>query len=100
MIDYVPVNTVTNPDYTFLPLYRQQRHLAPGSHASVLVADLFTRTIQEDVWLEVLSCSAEDVYLGRVCAPVRYFAQLPLGEEVYFRPEHVLAVRGSEVLAA
>ncbi|AWN24299.1 hypothetical protein DKM44_14565 [Deinococcus irradiatisoli] len=91
-------NTFATPEYTLLPMYRQQRHLVPGSQACVLVADRFTPTIQEDVWLEVVRCDG-DLYLGRVCSSVPQFPQLSLGTEVAFELEQVLAVRGSGVAA-
>ena len=75
MTNDITPNTFATPDYILLPVYRQQRHLAPGSQACVLVADLRNPTVQEDVWLEVVRCDG-DLYLGRVCAPVPRFPQL------------------------
>ena len=98
MTNEITPNTFATPDYILLPMYRQQRHLVPGSQACVLVADLLNPTVQEDVWLEVVRCDG-DLYLGRVCAPVPRFPQLPLGTEVAFELEQVLAVRGSGVAA-
>jgi hypothetical protein len=96
------MNSLTHdsPDlnYTFALLHVSQRHLAPGMHARLVAEDLFT-TDQESVWLEVLSCSDAGLYLGQVCAPVRRFHQLPMGEAVHFLLEHVLEARGAVVAA-
>ncbi len=71
----------------------------PGNHACVLVVNVFNPSIQEGVWLEVLSCAADDTYIGRVCAPAQRFSQLSLGTEVVFQLDHVLAMRGRGVVA-
>lgn len=67
-------------------------------HARVVAEDVIT-TERESLWLEVLSCSDDGLYLGQVCAPVRRFAQLPMGEAIHFRLDHVLEARGAVVAA-
>jgi hypothetical protein len=98
MNDFVNDRLHTNLDYTLAPVQGVQRHLAPGMHARVVAEDVIT-TEREGVWLEVLSCSDAGLYLGQVCAPVRRFSQLPVGEAIFFLLGHVLEARGAVVAA-
>ncbi|QFP77456.1 hypothetical protein [Deinococcus sp. AJ005] len=92
--------TATECTYSFRAAYRHHRHLAPGTHACLLVEDSFGAALRSETgWVEVLACSDDGVYLGRLITPLDHFAEIRFGQQVHFTLDHVLEANG-QVIAA
>lgn len=66
--------------------------LTLGEHALLLVLDEHDAR-EELVWVQVTECLQASTYRARTVRAAECFPDLPPGEVVYFRPEHVVQVR-------
>lgn len=92
--------TASERTYIFRAVHAHHRHLAPGAHACLLIEDTFGAALRsETVWVEVLACSDDGGYWGRVVTPMNHFPEIRLGQQVSFGLDHVLEANG-QVIAA
>ncbi|WP_019010305.1 hypothetical protein [Deinococcus aquatilis] len=84
---------VPDPTYTFAHVAPPASYeLGSSAHALLLVTGEHD-TREELVWVQVVECLQDSTHRAQVLWATSSFPELPAGQIVHFRPEHVLQVR-------